>query len=326
MSALLAACRPVVRQCEQGHPVFQGEEECEEGHSVVEREAERDTGVLGQILDVFNPATCLPPTACVPELVPSCLASPRWLPSSSCSWLPSCMGDKLSKLSSKNRAMAAMPDPVVVAASHQHTATVIFLHGLGDSGHGWAPQMSAIKPPGVKVVCPSANKMAVTLNSGFQMPSWFDLKSLDPSGPEDEAGVKAAAAYVNTLIEAEVAAGIPSERIVVGGFSQGGALALYTALTTPHRLAGVVGLSCWMPLHRSLAALSPAAVVNRDIPFLQAHGDMDPTVPCLWGQMTAQLLGQILTKHEFKVYKGLMHSSNDDELKDVKQFLEKRLQ
>ena len=122
----------------------------------------------------------------------------------------------------------------------QHTATVIFLHGLGDSGHGWAPQMSAIKPPGVKVgfihlkinivvkitcsmtqvVCPSANKMAVTLNSGFQMPSWFDLKSLDPSGPEDEAGVKAAAAYVNTLIEAEVAAGIPSERIVVGGFSQ----------------------------------------------------------------------------------------------------------
>ena len=71
-----------------------------------------------------------------------------------------------------------------------------------------------------QVVCPSANKMAVTLNSGFQMPSWFDLKSLDPSGPEDEAGVKAAAAYVNTLIEAEVAAGIPSERIVVGGFSQ----------------------------------------------------------------------------------------------------------
>ena len=72
----------------------------------------------------------------------------------------------------------------------------------------------------LQVVCPSANKMAVTLNSGFQMPSWFDLKSLDPSGPEDEAGVKAAAAYVNTLIEAEVAAGIPSERIVVGGFSQ----------------------------------------------------------------------------------------------------------
>ena len=71
-----------------------------------------------------------------------------------------------------------------------------------------------------QVVCPSANKMAVTLNSGFQMPSWFDLKSLDPSGPEDEAGVKAAAAYVNTLIEAELAAGIPSERIVVGGFSQ----------------------------------------------------------------------------------------------------------
>ena len=111
--------------------------------------------------------------------------------------------------------------------------------------------------------------MAVTLNSGVQMPAWFDLKSFNPNGPEDEAGVKAAAAYVNSLIEAEVEAGIPSARIILGGFSQGGALSLYTALTSRHKLAGVVVLSCWMPLHKQLATLDPASVVNRDVPFLQ---------------------------------------------------------
>ena len=87
----------------------------------------------------------------------------------------------------------------------------------------------------MKLICPSANKMAVTLNAGVMMPAWFDLKSLNPNGPEDEAGVKAAAAYVNSLIQAEIEAGIPSERIIIGGFSQGGALGLYTALTSPHR-------------------------------------------------------------------------------------------
>jgi len=236
------------------------------------------------------------------------------------------MGDKLSRLTEKRSTMSSMPDPVVVPASAQHTATVIFLHGLGDTGNGWAPTISNIKPPCVKLICPSANKMPVTLNSGFQMPSWFDLKSLNPNGPEDEAGVKSASAYVNSLIEAEIAAGIESNRIIIGGFSQGGALSLYTAVTTRHKLAGVVALSCWMPLHKQLASLDQANVVNKDIPFFQAHGDVDPTVPCLWGQMTAQLLGNFLTKHEFKVYKGLMHSSNDDELKDVKKFIEKRLQ
>merc|ERR550517_524635 len=85
--------------------------------------------------------------------------------------------------------MTSWPDPVVVEASSNHTASVIFLHGLGDSGHGWASTLSSIKPPGVKLICPSANKMPVTLNSGFTMPSWFDLKSLNPNGPEDEASL-----------------------------------------------------------------------------------------------------------------------------------------
>lgn len=116
-----------------------------------------------------------------------------------------CMGETLSKLTDKKpNTMTSWPDPVVVPASSEHTASLIFLHGLGDTGHGWASTLSTIKPSGVKLICPSANKMPVTLNSGFTMPSWFDLKSLNPNGPEDEAGIKRAAEYVVSLIEAEV--------------------------------------------------------------------------------------------------------------------------
>ena len=142
--------------------------------------------------------------------------------------------------------------------------------------------------------------MPVTLNSGFQMPSWFDLLSLDPAGREDEAGIKRAAQLVDQIIEEEVKAGVSADRIMIGGFSQGGALSLYTALHTQHRLAGVVALSCWFPLHKQISGVSQT---NRDIPFLQAHGDCDPVVPYKWGQMTSQLLREILPKHEFKTYK-----------------------
>lgn len=98
--------------------------------------------------------------------------------------------------------------------------------------------------------------MPVTLNNGFKMPSWFDLKSLEARGPEDEAGIKKASESIQSMIDAEEREGIPANRIVLGGFSQGGALALYTALTYKKPLAGVIGLSCWLPLHKSFPAVS----------------------------------------------------------------------
>lgn len=114
--------------------------------------------------------------------------------------------------------------------------------------------MNAIRSPFVKVICPTAKTIPVTLNAGFRMPSWFDLKTLDESGPEDEEGIKTAAIEVQNLIENEIKSGIPADRIVLGGFSQGGALALYSALTFPHKLAGVVALSCWLPLRKNFPA------------------------------------------------------------------------
>jgi lysophospholipase-2 len=222
------------------------------------------------------------------------------------------MGNKDSKEKEKNK----MPDPVVVSASAKHTASLIFLHGLGDTGHGWATSIAAIRPPHVKVICPSAAKMPVTLNSGFESPSWFDLMSLDPSGAEDEAGIKKAAALINGFIEDEIKSGIPAERIMIGGFSQGGALALHVALTTTRQLGGVVALSCWLPLHKQFVGKPPLG-----IPCFQAHGDCDPIVPYRWGQMSASMLKQLMSNHSFKTYKGMMHSSNESELQDMKEFV-----
>ncbi|KAF2879616.1 hypothetical protein ILUMI_26555 [Ignelater luminosus] len=215
-----------------------------------------------------------------------------------------------------------MASPVVIAATTKHTGTLIFLHGLGDTGQGWASAIGALRPSHVKVICPTAPTMPVTLNAGFRMPSWFDLKTLDASGPEDEDGIKQAAKTIHAMIDSEVKAGIPPGKILLGGFSQGGALALYSALCYPERLAGVIALSCWLPLRKSFPAAQKSP---DDIPVLQCHGDCDPVVPYKWGQMTASLLKTLLKSPEFKSYRGMMHTSSDDELKDVKEFVDKHL-
>lgn len=140
------------------------------------------------------------------------------------------------------------------------------------------------------------------------------------------------------MIAEEVAAGIPTKRIVIGGFSQGGALALYSALTFPEPLAAVVALSAWLPLHQKFPAVRlisryndifisfmmlsmsvvdginylQIAVGNKNVPVLQCHGDCDPMVPYKWGQMTSSLLKQFMTQTEFKTYRGMMHGSSDE--------------
>lgn len=130
--------------------------------------------------------------------------------------------------------------------------------------------MAAIRPSCMKVVCPTAPTQPVSLNAGFRMPSWFDLKTLDISGPEDEEGIKAASVNIHSMINTEIEKGVPAERIVLGGFSQGGALALYSALTYNKPLAGVVALSCWLPLHKQFPGLktnSDEIPVNSRIVF-----------------------------------------------------------
>lgn len=213
-----------------------------------------------------------------------------------------------------------MTTRVVIPATARHTATLIFFHGLGDTGHGWANAMRSIQAAHVKIICPTAPTMRVTLNAGFRMPSWFDLKTLDPAGAEDEEGIRSAASMVHDLIKEEVTAGIPTNRILLGGFSQGGALALFSALTFVEPLAGIMVLSAWLPLHQKFPA---EAVGNRDTPVLQCHGDCDPIVPYKLGQLTASILKQFMTRTELRTYRGMMHTSCDQEMRDMEDFVDK---
>lgn len=218
------------------------------------------------------------------------------------------------------------PLPAIVPAARKATAAVIFLHGLGDTGHGWAEAMASIKNPHVKYICPHAPIMPVSLNMNMAMPSWFDIIGLSPDAQEDETGIKQAAEIIKAIIDQEVKNGIPSNRIVLGGFSQGGALSLYTALTSSQKLAGVVALSCWLPLRTSFPQAA-ANSANKEVSVLQCHGESDPLVPLMFGSMTSQKLKAIMNPANisFKTYPGLAHSSCNQEMTDIKQFIEKQL-
>ena len=211
-----------------------------------------------------------------------------------------------------------MTETVTIGAKGEHRATIIFLHGLGDTGHGWASSLDALNLQNIKIVCPTATSKPVSLNMGMLMPSWFDLFSLDPAGKEDENGIVKACKEIDTVINQEIKAGVPSNRIFLGGFSQGGALALYTALNIDKKLAGVIALSAWVPLRQQLDSMSTS---NVDTAFFHGHGDEDNVVPYKWGSLTANILKEKLKNYQFETYSRLGHSSNHQEMKDLKVFV-----
>ncbi|XP_023326169.1 acyl-protein thioesterase 1 [Eurytemora carolleeae] len=138
--------------------------------------------------------------------------------------------------------------PVILKPRIKQTATMIFLHGLGDTGHGWAGILNTLRPDHLKVICPTAPVIPITLNLGFRMPAWFDLESLDNLEQEtDIEGLKKSAKTVYGLIEDEIRSGIPSNKIIIGGFSQGAVLALYSALHCEKPLAACIALSTFFP-------------------------------------------------------------------------------
>jgi phospholipase/carboxylesterase len=158
------------------------------------------------------------------------------------------------------------------------TAAVIWLHGLGADGNDFAPivpQLGLGSNHPLRFIFPHAPSIPVTLNGGFVMPAWYDIKSLDARG-QDEAGIRASDAEVQKLIAREVERGIVIERIVVAGFSQGGAIALFTGLRYPERLAGIMALSTYLVVPDVLE--TELAAANRQVPIFQAHGSFDPMV------------------------------------------------
>ena len=157
-------------------------------------------------------------------------------------------------------------------------ATVIWMHGLGADGHDFEPIVSALDLPprlAVRFVFPHAPVRPVTINNGMSMRAWYDIFSLG-GGREDEAGLRATQQHIESLIARERARGIAADRIVLAGFSQGGAVALMTALRFPERLAGVMALSTYLPLAEKLAA--ERQLMNADLPVFMAHGREDEVI------------------------------------------------
>lgn len=219
-------------------------------------------------------------------------------------------------------ATRAMSCPTVLPKG-KHTATVIFLHGLGDTGHGWLAALEEISQPFVKYMCPNAPTAAVTLNGGMRMPSWFDIKSLSFDEKEDEEGVKRSSESLNSMIEEEIKLGISSERIVIGGFSQGGSVALHTFQTSELKLGGVIGLSTFLSMHKKFDSLCKPT--NKDTKVFLGHGNADPVVNYAFGKMTSTVMSKYYKNTKFNTYNGLGHSSHPGEMKDVKEFLSKVL-
>ena len=209
-------------------------------------------------------------------------------------------------------------ETVEIASGGNINASVIWLHGLGADGNDFLPVAEALNLPGVRFIFPHAPERPVTINGGYTMRAWYDLFGLEINSRQDEEGIRATQATIEVLIAQEQQRGISPERIILAGFSQGGAIALHTALRQPQPLAGVLALSTYLPLKQQLADEMHSA--NRDVPVFMAHGTFDNVINIAIAQASAQLLrdsGYAVEWHEY----AMPHSVCPEEIADIRDFL-----
>ena len=173
--------------------------------------------------------------------------------------------------------MADLLDGIEIETGPSPARSVVWLHGLGADGNDFAPIVPELELPDapIRFVFPHAPMQPVTINAGMVMRAWYDISDA-AIRREDERGVRASQALVEALIEREKRRGTPAKQLVLAGFSQGGAIALQTGLRHPERIAGIMALSCYLPLADALAR--EASPANRDVPIFMAHGSQDPIV------------------------------------------------
>ena len=194
-----------------------------------------------------------------------------------------------------------MLDAIEITTGEVPQLAVLWLHGLGADGHDFEPIVPelGLRLP-VRFVFPHAPVRPVTINGGMQMRAWYDILGFDRRAKEDAAGIRASAAAVAELVDREIERGMPPDRIVLAGFSQGGAVALHTALRDPRPLAGVLALSTYLPLAATLASERSAA--NANIPLFMAHGTDDPVLPLSLADSSRralEALGYAVDWHEY---------------------------
>ena len=210
-------------------------------------------------------------------------------------------------------------DALRIETGRDPEAAIIWLHGLGADGHDFepiVPELALAKP--VRFVFPHAPIRAVTINQGMRMRAWYDILQLG-GGPEDEAGLRASQKLTEELIREQ---DLPANRIVLAGFSQGGAIALLTGLRHPERLAGVMALSTYLPIAGKLAAERSDA--NRDVPIFMAHGSYDDLIPMGRAQASREALKALGYSVEWHDY-PMPHSVCAPEIADISAFLSRVL-
>lgn len=214
---------------------------------------------------------------------------------------------------------------IELETSPDPTASVIWLHGLGADGNDFAPiipELDLSGCPGIRFTFPSAPSMPVTVNGGYVMPAWYDIIGRDLTDQEDAAGIQKSAAAIIKLIEHEASRGIAYENIVLAGFSQGCAMVLHIGLRFPHKLAGIIALSGYLPLAMSVNLEKHSA--NQTTPIFMGHGEYDSVVIPERAQASCALLEKMGYQVNWNEY-PMEHSVNHEELADISRFLQEVL-
>lgn len=211
----------------------------------------------------------------------------------------------------------AIPETVEVTTGENPAGSVIWLHGLGADGHDFEPIVPELRLDiPLRFVFPHAPVRPVTINGGMAMRAWYDILSLDTDGRADQAGVRESGKMLETLIAREVERGIEPGKIVIAGFSQGGAIVLHTLLNTEYELAGAMALSTYLPILGDLEVASS----RKDIPIFMAHGTSDPMLPMQWGRQSADAIeeaGYQIDWHEYP----MAHAVCPQEIADISAWL-----
>ena len=217
--------------------------------------------------------------------------------------------------------MTTLLPRIEIESTPNPTAAVIWLHGLGADGNDFAglvPELDLSRCPGIRFVFPHAPSMPVTLNGGYVMPAWYDILGVNLVDRQDDRGIQKSEWAITALINNEIARGIPSERIVLAGFSQGCAMALHTGLRFPTRLAGIMALSGYLPLADRFPSERHAA--NGHTPVFMAHGTQDPVVILKRGEDSRDALAALGHPVQWHTY-PMPHSVHPREIADIAAFL-----
>jgi phospholipase/carboxylesterase len=215
-------------------------------------------------------------------------------------------------------------DAVEINPAQQPQACLVWLHGLGADGHDFEPlipELRLVDEFGVRVILPHAPPRPVTINGGMVMRAWYDVLSPDFGYHEDDRGIRQSEQQLLALIAREVANGIPPARIVLAGFSQGGAMALHAGLRYPQPFAGILALSCYLPLPESLAREGCEA--SRAVPIMMAHGLHDPLIPLGLAEQSRDRLRRLGYAVDWHTY-PMPHAVYPQEIRDIRQWLEQR--